>query len=163
MNIDQMIQQNMKLVYQVINDLAFIPEGVEVEDLEAIGAGSLWKAIESYSEGAEYQLSTHCYRNIRGDIIQHLRKSMAQKRQERIVAEDTYLTSFEEEVVGSMLVDEVRNILNDREYNFLNSKVIQGRTIKEIAFENSLKVHQVRWVIDSAKKKLRNNLKWEAN
>ena len=164
MDVEQMIINNTKLVYQVINDLEFIPESVDRDDLEQIGRISLWKAIEGYDKDSKYALSTCCYRKIYTDIVGYLRKQCAKKRS-GVINVKTYETSFENELIDTMfdtmLVQELRKHLKVIDFNIFYDKVVLRLTYDELVKKYGLSKKQLRNRIEESKSILKTNVKWE--
>lgn len=159
---DTAIKDNEKLVFQVINDLLFIPQSVDREDLEQIGKIALWKAMLSYNESCGYKMSTHCYKAIYTDIVGYLRKSRAKKRQEIIV--DGGLTEdFAEDLVGSFLIEEIRKVLSDEDFKMFLDKTVGDLTFDQMAEKYGLTKMQVRYRFNKARTTLRKTINWEAN
>ncbi|WP_336786899.1 sigma-70 family RNA polymerase sigma factor [Paenibacillus sp. MMO-177] len=159
---DTAIKNNERLVFQVINDLLFIPQSVDREDLEQIGKIALWKAMESYDESCGYKMSTVCYKAIYTDIVGYLRKSRAKKRQEVIVGEGL-TDDFMEDLFGSMLIEEIRKLLTDDDFNMFLDKTIGDLTFDQLATKYGLTKMQVRYRFNKAKALLRKNITWEDN
>lgn len=157
-----MLEENKKLIYQVINDLKYIPEGVEIEDLEQEGMIALWKAIECYDENSSYALSTHCYRVIRGDIIDWLRKFQAIKRKD-IPAnnEETYTTDFENEIIGNQITDEMKKYLSERDVNILVDKYVNHLSQQCLANKYNMSLSGIYKNIVRSKQILKDKMKWE--
>jgi len=155
-----MLRENVRLVYQVINDLEYVPESVDTEDLEQIGKIALWKAIQSYDETSQYALSTCCYRTIYKDIIDYLRKHQAKKRKE-VMLTKSYEHGFEDELLDSMIINEIRKHLEELDYNIFIDKVVDGLTFDELTEKYGLSKMQLRYRVQKSKQILKKNIVWE--
>lgn len=132
MDIDKKIKENQNIIWQVINDLQYIPDYIDVEDLFQIGQISLWKAIMSYDEDGKYAFSTHCYTNIKGDLLNYLRDEKVEQSKKDKVTEK-YEESFEDKIIDSMLIQEIKKILNDEEFEIFYDLYISNDNNKDIA------------------------------
>lgn len=159
--IEILINKNKNLVYQVINDLKYIPRGVDQEELFQIGLISLWKAIESYDKTDSYAMSTHCYQTIKSDIIDELRKHEAKKRQEVIISGKPYMDSFEDEVIGMEIITEINKYISDKSTNILVDKYMNKLSMKEISEKYNMTERGILKNITRSIKTLRNKLEWE--
>ena len=160
MNIDNMIKDNKGIVWQVINDLQYVPESVEEEDLFQIGLISLWGAIESYQEDNGYALSTHCYKLVYGDIIDYLRREQAQKRNGHIDL-PTKVESFEDDVIASLIIDEIDDLLSSNNFDIFNSIYIDNSTIQETSNDLDMSSRTVSRRIRDIKNTLQEQLMWD--
>lgn len=121
---------------------------------------ALWQSKQTYDENAGYALSTHCYRDVFSAIVTHLRTYHAAKRKGAIEAHGV-CEAFEDEVIGSTLVDEIRRLIPELADLFLD-KHLAGLTLKELAAKYGLSERQVRYRLDKAQKALQQDLRWES-
>ncbi|MGE6227585.1 sigma-70 family RNA polymerase sigma factor [Paenibacillus chitinolyticus] len=159
---DSLIKANEGLVHQVINDLLYIPHNIEREDLEQVGKIALWEAIQSYDENCEHKLSTHCYRKIYLEIIDYLRKSQAKKRQE-IFIKGGMAEDFSEDIIGNLLMDEIKRFLPGDHSNLFFDKSVGDMTYSQLSNKYGLSNRQARYKFKKAVEILRDNIVWEEN
>lgn len=158
---DTKIKENEKLVQQVINDLLFIPNSVEREELEQIGKIALWKGIESYDKDCGYKESTHCYKAINRDIVDYCRKAMAKKRQ-AITVKGGMTSDFSDELYGSLLVEEIHKFIATDDLKMFLDKTLGDMTFDQLSEKYGLTKMQVRHKHNKTKLLLQKNIKWEA-
>lgn len=158
---EKLLLDNEKLVYRAINDLKYIPPKAEIEDLEQVGRIALWKAINSYNQDDNYALSTHCYRTIYGDVVNWLEKLQAVKRKDVYIdRSDTYYDSFEDEVIGDMLINEMKKYVSEKDVNMFIDKYVNGLTYKALAEKYPVSERTIKRRVRNTKDILKSKLNW---
>lgn len=160
MSVDQKVRENVRLVYQVINDLVYIPDGVDREDLEQIGKIALWQAIEDYDESCGYKMSTCCYKAIYRDIIAYLRRVQRKKRNGHLY-DSGVEDDFTNDILNSCILAEVEDALPESSYRVFYDKVIAGMTYDDLVKKYNLSKRKLRSIVDESKQLLRDNINWE--
>lgn len=151
---DEKLKENYNIIHAVINNLQYIPQSVDIEELEQIGLIALWKAMESYNVDITTTFQTYCYGIINRDIIDYLRKV-------KPVCLNIDDINCEGNVTDSLLTADVHRILPRLEADLIMDKYCNGYTYNELAERYNLKYKQVRYKIEKSMEKLKINLKME--
>lgn len=156
----QTLDSNIKLVYEVVNSLEFIPEKVAKEDLEQIGLIALWKATVSYNEEeSKVAFSTHAYGLIKRDILDYCRMQTAKKRKD-VIVEDR-VEEVEDEVMSTLLISKICEILPKDYSDVFISRYVDGMEYQEIMDAYGYTKRQVQYRLDKSRDTLKKELKWE--
>lgn len=162
----QQIIDNVKLVYQAINNLTFIPEGVEREELEQIGKIALFNALKSYKSNNGYSLSTHCYRFIYYQLLTYLKNPARKKRQciKVNIDDHTIATNSieeDEDYTCDILMHEIGKYIPELDREIFFDKFVVGMTYDELSTKYNLTVKQLRGIINKSKDILQEKIKWK--
>ncbi len=156
------IKDYEKLVYVVINDLPYVHQNAEYEDLVQVGMTALWKAIEEYNKSHHpCKLSTFCYRAIKNDILNWLEKFNAKKRKNIPIDSQTYISNFEDEVIGNQIIYEMRKYLSQKDLNLFVDRYVTDLSLRQLKEKYNLSEKTISRRLSKSKNILKTNMKWE--
>lgn len=140
---------------------------VDFDDYYGYVAESMCKAAATFDESRNYKFSTYAYCVMDNDLKLLKRDSYTQKRKanhytcsyEQIIEDNKYTdilkdnNNFEEYMISLLSFQEIMNTLNNKERLILQ-KMIDGKTQKEIAFDEGVTYQYISAVLKRAKAKI---------
>lgn len=107
---------------------------------------TLWQATKSYQKG-KMKFSTYAYSKMHYRLIDLFRKNnrireqeqavCAENKQNAVIYEDRYDDDH-------LLLQQIRDILTEREWLWFEGQIFQGKTLVEISREQDVKANAVR-------------------
>lgn len=122
---ERLIQDNLKIVYQVVNKLSFLkPAGLDEEDLISCGIIGLIEAASKYEEKKGHNFASFAYLRVKGSIVDQLRLSdvLSRSARKRVKILTGCIRELEQEL-GQMPTDE--EIANKLEISLVTLHSIQ--------------------------------------
>jgi RNA polymerase sigma factor FliA len=122
---EKLIQDNLKIVYQVVNKLSFLkPAGLDEEDLISCGIIGLIEAANKYEESKKNSFASFAYLRVKGSIVDQLRLTdiLSRSARKRVKILTTCISELEQEL-GQMPTDE--EIANKLEISLVTLHSIQ--------------------------------------
>lgn len=141
--VEQMIEDNKRLVYSIANSIYIKNKVFSKEDLIQVGFLALCKSGHKYDEsrGKISTFITHCVRN---DMLKFIRSNKLQS--ELLYSENINLSYSNDDDINCLDYNDICNARSDIEKKILKMK-IEGETNKNIGIELNISPNKVSKII----------------
>jgi len=161
-NFEKILKEYEPMIYHLLNKYQVRdPENEYYQEL----CITLWQAFEEYQEG-KMKFSTYAYSKMNYRLIDLFRKNNRIREQEEVICQENKQKSVIHERhydYDHILLQQIRNLLTEREWYWFEGQIFQEKTLVEIAREKEVKANAVRHWKRKAVVKIRKLLESEKN
>ncbi|MDR4890108.1 sigma-70 family RNA polymerase sigma factor [Fredinandcohnia sp. QZ13] len=153
MAFEELAEQYKPLIFQVIKSLRLYGDK---ETFYQIGLIGLWEASTRFAPEKGVEFSTFAYSTIRGKLLDHLKKEALHRERCQPTGELLILSPTEgSNGYSPDLIEEYSEGLTDNQVKWVQGRIIEDKSYKEIADEHGVTVESVKSWGRQAVKKLR--------
>lgn len=154
MEFEVLAEQYKPLIFQVIKSLRLYGDK---ETFYQIGLIGLWEASTRFDSGKGVEFSTFAFSTIRGKLLDHLKKETRYKEHCQPSGEQIFMKIADgSEAYSIDLIELYGKRLTDNQVKWIQGRIIEDKSYKEIAAEHGVSVESVKSWGKQAVKKLRN-------
>lgn len=150
MNRNDMIQENIGLVYKVVNEMCN-NEG-DFDDMVGEGMVGLVNAVDNW-DASQGKFSSYACQSIKNTILNYIKKENRYKFEEEIDIASAY--SFEREVECKDLIEKIMGKLNAEEREYVRLRYVEGYTVREIAEMKKSNYNKIVYVFRKIRSKIK--------
>lgn len=126
-DLSQQIQDNMGLVYTIVNQL--FPQYIHNDDIIEVATISLWKAFQTFDESKKYSFSSYLKKIIKNDVLNELKRNCYTKSKVEISLDNAISDKSEDTQIKNTADLRLYSMLLAKEYD--TSEVLHTLTDKQ--------------------------------
>ncbi|MCC3356117.1 sigma-70 family RNA polymerase sigma factor [Bacillus sp. REN16] len=153
MEFEELAEQYKPLIFQVIKRLRLYGDR---ETFYQIGLIGLWEASNRFDAGKGVEFSTFAFTTIRGKLLDHLKKEARYQDHCQPTGEQVFMKLADcSDDLSVDLIEEYGKNLTENQVKWVQGRIIEDKSYKEIAGEHGVTVESVKSWGRQAVKKLR--------
>ncbi|MEH7383223.1 sigma-70 family RNA polymerase sigma factor [Bacillus sp. JJ1533] len=150
---EELAEQYKPLIFQVIKRLRLYGDK---ETFYQIGLIGLWEASTRFNPKKGVEFSTFAFSTIRGKLLDHLKREARYQEYCQPSGEQLFMKLADcSEVYSVDLIEEYGKGLTDNQVKWIQGRIMEDKSYKEIAAEHGVTVESVKSWGRQAVKKLR--------
>ncbi|WP_010677071.1 sigma-70 family RNA polymerase sigma factor [Bacillus timonensis] len=153
MEFEELAEQYKPLIFQVIKNLRLFGDK---ETFYQIGLIGLWEASTRFDPRKGVEFSTFAFSTIRGKLLDHVKKEVRYKEHCQLSGEELFMQVADGSgSYSTNLIEAYGKGLTDNQVKWVQGRIIEDKSYKEIAAEHGVSVESVKSWGKQAVKKLR--------
>ncbi len=151
MEFEELAEQYKPLIFQVIKNLQLYGDR---ETFYQIGLIGLWEASTRFDSEKGVEFSTFAFSTIRGKLLDHLKKEARYREHYQPSGEEIFIKLLDFSKDDSVdLIEEYGKGLTENQVKWVQGRIIEDKSYKEIAAEHGVTVESVKsWGRQTVKK-----------